>query len=300
MLKVAYSELYPHPLPAGHRFPMLKYELIPEQLLYEGIVQSASFFEPIPVDEQSVLCCHDAGYWLRLKNEALTDKEARRIGFPQSYRLVLREITITGGTISCCDYARQFGVSLNVSGGTHHAFADRGEGFCLLNDVAIAAQYQLDHSLAQRVLIIDLDVHQGNGTAKLFEHDPRVFTFSMHGKANFPLIKEQSSFDIALETGTDDAYFLKTLAEHLPRIIDLHQPDLAIYVAGVDVLASDRLGKLSLTLGGCAARDKFVFETCRKNAIPVAVVMAGGYSPAVKDIVDAHCNTYKMAQWVYF
>jgi acetoin utilization deacetylase AcuC-like enzyme len=300
MLKVAYSDLYPHPLPHGHRFPMLKYELIPEQLLYEGIIQPRSLFEPTPIDEATVLRCHTHDYWQRLKNETLTDKEARRIGFPQSKQLVLREITITGGTIACCEFARQYGVALNVSGGTHHAFADRGEGFCLLNDVAIAAQYQLDHGLAKRVLIIDLDVHQGNGTAKLFESDSHVFTFSMHGKANFPLVKEHSSLDIPLETGTDDAFFYKTLAEHLPRIIDAHQPDLAIYVAGVDVLASDRLGKLSLTLEGCAARDKFVFETCKRNGIPVAVVMAGGYSPQVKDIVDAHCNTFKMAQWVYF
>jgi acetoin utilization deacetylase AcuC-like enzyme len=208
MLKIAYSPIYQHSLPEGHRFPMLKYELIPEQLLYEGTCNPENFFSPHPVDEKWILRTHTEKYWEDLKNLSLDPKMIRKIGFPLSEQLVLRETIITQGTIDCSVYAQKFGVSMNVAGGTHHAYTDKGEGFCLLNDVAIASNYLLDNGLATKILVIDLDVHQGNGTAEIFQNEPRVFTFSMHGKENYPLHKEHSDLDIALKTFTKDDEYL--------------------------------------------------------------------------------------------
>ena len=207
MLKIAYSPIYQHSLPEGHRFPMLKYELIPEQLIYEGTCTPENFFSPNPVDEKWILRTHTETYWEDLKNLTLDAKMIRKIGFPLSRQLVLREKIITQGTIDCSVYAQKYGISMNIAGGTHHAYTDRGEGFCLLNDVAITSNYLLDNGLATKILVIDLDVHQGNGTAKIFQNEPRVFTFSMHGKENYPLHKEQSNLDIELKTYTkDDEY----------------------------------------------------------------------------------------------
>ena len=200
MLKIAYDPIYAHPLPEGHRFPMLKYELIPAQLMHEGAIGYENLFRPKPCREEIILWTHDADYLHNLKTLQLSPQHIRRIGFPLSKALVKRELIITQGTIDCCHHAFKYGVSMNVAGGTHHAFADRGEGFCLLNDMAVASNYLLHEKLAGKILIIDLDVHQGNGTAKLFENEPRVFTFSMHGGHNYPFIKEKSDLDIALPT----------------------------------------------------------------------------------------------------
>lgn len=300
MLKIAWSDYYAHPLPENHRFPMAKYTLIPEQLLYEGTITEANLFQPQALTEAEVILTHDADYWRRLRDQELTPREIRKTGFPLSERLVYREINIGEGTWQCARFAQEYGVAMNVSGGTHHAFTDRGEGFCLLNDIAMAANLMLRDGLAQRILVVDLDVHQGNGTAEIFRDEPRVFTFSMHCRVNYPLEKEQSDLDIAIEPFTTDAPYLSTLRETLPRLLDEFQPDFAFYLSGVDILETDKLGKLSMTRAGCKERDRFVFETMKKNAIPVSVSMGGGYSPRLVDIVEAHCNTYRVASEVYF
>ena len=300
MLKIAFDPIYAHPLPEGHRFPMLKYELIPQQLLYEGVISEANLFSPEPLDEETILLTHDKEYWEQLRDLTLPPKEQRRIGFPLTAQLVEREIRIAKGTIDGCNYAFENGIAFNVAGGTHHAGSNWGEGFCLLNDQAIAANYLLNKGLAQFILIIDLDVHQGNGTAEIFEREPRVFTFSMHGDKNFPFRKERSDLDIPLPDGVTDDEFLGIVYRTVPQLIAQQKPDFIFYLSGVDVLASDKLGKLALTKDACKERDRFVLQQCKNAGIPVQVSMGGGYSPQIKDIVDAHCNTYKVATDLYF
>jgi acetoin utilization deacetylase AcuC-like enzyme len=300
MLKIAFDPIYAHPLPEGHRFPMLKYELIPGQLLHEGLISKANLFSPGPMAEELIVATHDQNYWGQLRDLTLSSQEQRRIGFPLSACLVEREIRIGQGTIDGCNYAMRYGIAFNVAGGTHHAGSNWGEGFCLLNDQAMAANYLLNNKLAKSILIIDLDVHQGNGTAQIFEHEPRVFTFSMHGANNFPYRKEKSDLDIPLDDGTNGETYLKILEHTLPQLIKQHQPDFIFYLAGVDVLASDKLGKLALTKEDCRKRDEFVLRQAKVNNIPVQVSMGGGYSPQIKDIVEAHCNTYRIASDLYF
>jgi acetoin utilization deacetylase AcuC-like enzyme len=298
-LMIAWAPIYAHPLPEGHRFPMLKYELIPEQLLHEGLITQENIFSPSICTDEIVLLTHDAAYLQKLHAQTLTAKEQRHIGFPQSAQLTQRELTIVQGTIDCCTYAYKNGVALNVAGGTHHAFADRGEGFCLLNDMAVAANYLLHHKMAQKIVVIDLDVHQGNGTAKIFEHNKEVYTFSMHGGHNYPFIKEKSDWDIALADGTTDTQYLELLEATLQQIMTVVKPDFAFYLSGVDVLATDKYGKLQLSLDGCAARDSMVFTTLKNNNIPCAVAMGGGYSADIKIIVEAHCNTFRIAKDIF-
>jgi acetoin utilization deacetylase AcuC-like enzyme len=300
MLKIAYSPIYKYKLPEGHRFPMMKYELLPEQLLYEGTISENSFFHPDALTEDIILDTHDALYWKKLKDQDLSVKEIRKIGFPLSPELVIRGTHISQGTIDCAMYAQQYGVALNIAGGTHHAYAGHGEGFCLLNDIAIASNYLLKQKLATQILVVDLDVHQGNGTAKLFENNPNVFTFSMHGAKNYPNRKEKSDLDIGLPDKTEDDFFLKTLYYQLPKLIDQVQPDFIFYLSGVDVLATDKLGRLSMTISGAKERDRFVFDCCQKNDIPVAVSMGGGYSERLADIIEAHANTFRVAMDLYF
>ena len=300
MLKIAYSPIYQHSLPEGHRFPMLKYELIPEQLIYEGTCTPENFFSPNPVDEKWILRTHTKVYWEDLKNLTLDAKMIRKIGFPLSEQLILRETIITQGTIDCSVYAQKYGISMNIAGGTHHAYTDRGEGFCLLNDVAITSNYLLDSGLASKILVIDLDVHQGNGTAEIFQNESRVFTFSMHGKENYPLHKEQSDLDIELKTYTKDEEYLNILFEILPRLIQEQKPDFLFYISGVDILETDKLGKLSVSIQGCYRRDEFVFEQAKLNKLPIVVSMGGGYSPKITDIVEAHCNTFRLAEKMFF
>jgi acetoin utilization deacetylase AcuC-like enzyme len=298
-LQIAFDPIYAHPLPEGHRFPMLKYELIPEQLLYEGTISPNNLFSPPPCPDDIVLLTHDKEYLDKLHHQTLSAKEQRHIGFPQSPMLTQRELIITQGTIDCCAHALQHGVALNVAGGTHHAFADRGEGFCLLNDFAVAANYLLHKKIHEKILIIDLDVHQGNGTANIFRDQPAVFTFSMHGKNNYPFRKEKSDLDVELPDGTNDDEYLELLHQHLPGIIYDFKPSFAFFLSGVDVLATDKFGKLKLTMDGCKKRDRFVFESLSKNNIPCTVAMGGGYSADVKVITEAHCNTYRLAKEIY-
>ncbi|WP_343487182.1 histone deacetylase [Allomuricauda sp. d1] len=300
MLKVAYHPIYRHPLPEGHRFPMVKYELLPEQLLHEGTCINENFFEPLLPDDGHILNVHDAGYYQNLVNLNLKPSEQRKIGFPLSKELVQRERIIADGTIKGCEFALQYGIAMNIAGGTHHAYSNRGEAFCMLNDQAIGARYLQSKSLAKKILIVDLDVHQGNGTAEIFQDDASVFTFSMHGRGNYPFKKEQSDLDIPLEKNTDDATYLSILKETLPKLIEQTEPDFVFYLCGVDVLESDKLGTLGMTLKGCAARDRFVLETCKNLNIPVQCSMGGGYSKDIKIIVEAHANTFRLAQEIYF
>ncbi|MEH6306490.1 histone deacetylase [Olivibacter sp. CPCC 100613] len=295
MLKIAFDPLYIHPVPLGHRFPMLKYELIPEQLVYEGTVVSSSFFRPREIDEYYIKLAHRDTYWEKLKNLSLSTKEERRTGFSLSERLISRELRIAQGTIECCIYALQDGIAFNVAGGTHHAGSDWGEGFCLLNDQAIGAHYLLAQKKVEKILIIDLDVHQGNGTAEIFQNEQRVFTFSMHCQRNFPFRKERSDLDIGLPEGLADEAYLTILKRNLATLFSQVKPDFVFYLAGVDVLETDKLGRLCLSKQGCKMRDEIVFEHCKRFGVPVQVSMGGGYSVQIKDIVDAHCNTFKAA-----
>lgn len=279
---------------------MIKYELLPEQLVYEGTVSEDHFFEPAAATAETILETHDATYWKRLSNLELSRSEQRKTGFEHSAELILRERVINQGTIDCAEFALQYGMAMNIAGGTHHAFSDRGEGFCLLNDIAMAANYLLNHKDFERILVIDLDVHQGNGTAEIFQQDPRVFTFSMHGQHNYPMHKEQSDLDIPLPDGTTDEVYLKALYHHLPRIIDSFEPEFVFFQSGVDVLATDKLGKLGMTIQGCKERDRFVLETCKRHQLPLVASMGGGYSARVAYIVEAHANTYRLAQSIFF
>ncbi|WP_306473160.1 histone deacetylase [Sphingobacterium sp. 1.A.5] len=255
MLKIAHHTAYIHPLPEGHRFPMMKYELIPEQLLYEGLVKIDNFFEPELVDRQIVYLAHDKQYTDDLLNLRLDPKMIRRIGFPMSESLVNRELYLIDGSIKASLEAIKTGVSFNTAGGTHHAGKDFGEGFCLLNDQAVAAAYLLHEKIANKILIIDLDVHQGNGTAHIFEDHDQIITFSIHGEKNFPFKKEKSHFDIALHDGSEDEEYLNILNDTLPTLFDRVEPEFVYFQSGVDVLGTDKLGKFNMTLEGCRLRD---------------------------------------------
>ncbi|MBW8201329.1 histone deacetylase [Flagellimonas abyssi] len=299
MLKIAYHPIYKHPLPVGHRFPMIKYELLPQQLLYEGTCTEDNFFEPSFPEDRHILAAHDEEYYRNLVGLQLSKREARKIGFPLSEALVKRERIIADGTIKGCHFALENGIAMNIAGGTHHAYSDRGEAFCMLNDQAIGARYLLNQKLAKKILIVDLDVHQGNGTAEIFQTDHSVFTFSMHGKGNYPFKKETSDLDVPLEKGTTDDEYLSILKKTLPELLEQVRPDFIFYLCGVDVLESDKLGTLSMTLEGCKERDRIVLQTCNDAQIPVQCSMGGGYSPDIKIIVEAHANTFRLAQDIY-
>lgn len=300
MLKIAHHPLYKHPLPEGHRFPMEKYELLPEQLIYEGTCTAKNFFQPeIPADED-ILRVHSESYFQALLEGRLDRKSMRKIGFPWSKELITRERIIVDGTIKAGEYALENGIAMNIAGGTHHAYSDQAEGFCIFNDQAIGARFLQHKNLVKKILIVDLDVHQGNGTAEIFQNDPSVFTFSMHGKHNYPFQKEKSNLDIELNDGTRDDEYLSLLKETLPTLIQAEKPDFIFYLSGVDILKSDKLGRLACTIAGCKERDRFVLQTCRDFDIPVECSMGGGYSARLKDILEAHANTYRMAQEIYF
>lgn len=299
MLPIAFHPIYKHPLPDGHRFPMLKYELLPQQLLHEGIVTESDFFTPGIPDLQYILAVHDKKYVDELINLTLEARAARKIGFPLSAELVERELRIAQGTILGCEKALQTGIAFNIAGGTHHAYSNRGEAFCLLNDQAIGAQYLLDKNLASKILIIDLDVHQGNGTAEIFQNNPNVFTFSVHGKSNYPFKKEASDLDVALPDKTGDEEYLRIINNTVPELIQREKPDFIFYLSGVDILDSDKLGKLGCSIEGCKKRDEIIFSLCHRLGIPVQCSMGGGYSPEIKTIIEAHTNTYRIAKNIF-
>lgn len=299
MLPIAFHPIYKHPLPEGHKFPMLKYELLPQQLLLEGIVEENDFFPPDRADLRYIYAVHDKDYVDSLLDLTLDARAQRKIGFPLSAALIERELRIAQGTILGCEKAFETGVAFNIAGGTHHAFTNRGEGFCMLNDQAIAANYLLEEKLASKILIIDLDVHQGNGTAEIFQHNSNVFSFSVHGQTNYPFKKEVSDLDIGLPNRTADEEYLKVINEYVPKLIDQEKPDFIFYLSGVDILESDKLGNLSVSGDGCKKRDEIVLSNCEKFQIPVQVSMGGGYSPEIKTIIGAHTNTYIVAADLY-
>lgn len=299
-MKIAFHPAYSYPLPKGHRFPMEKYELLPQQLLHEGTCKPENFFEPAMPSKKHILAVHTVEYFESILNLTIDKSAARKIGFPLSEALIQREQLITQGTIAGSEYALKHGIALNIAGGTHHAYTDHGEGFCMLHDQAVAARYLQKKGLASKVLIVDLDVHQGNGTAEIFENDDSVFTFSMHGAGNYPFKKEKSDLDIAIPDGSGDEIYLQKLKQILPKLIDTQNPDFIFYLSGVDILKSDKLGRLNCTVEGCKERDRFVLQTCKDLHIPVQVSMGGGYSPEIKTIIDAHANTFRVAQKIYF
>ncbi len=300
MLKIAYDLLYKHLLKENHRFPMIKYEMIPEQLIKEGTCNINNFFIPSEIDDSTILLTHDKNYYYRLMNQELNDKEKRAIGFPMSDRLVQREKKIIQGTVECAMHAINHGISMNIAGGTHHAFSNRAEAFCILNDQAIASNYLINKGLSKKVLILDLDVHQGNGTAEIFKNNKQVFTVSFHGKNNYPFRKEVSDFDYGFEDKTDDKEYLKIISNEIPRLIESFEPDFIFYLSGVDIIENDKLGKLSVSLEGCKLRDNFVLNYCKNNKLPVQVSMGGGYSIEINEIVEAHSNTFRIAQEIFF
>ncbi len=299
MIKIAWDPIYVHPLPEKHRFPMEKYELLPQQLKYEGSFNKENFFAPEPLEVDQLLTVHDPNYWERLSTLKLERREQLRSGFPHSKQLIERELVITGGSLQASLFALENGIAFNIAGGTHHAYADRAEGFCLLNDIAISASYLLRKKLAKQILVVDLDVHQGNGTAKIFEQDESVFTFSMHGAHNYPLKKEKSDLDVGLEDGINGNKYLELLHHYLPNLIAKVKPDFIFYQSGVDILEGDKLGRLGVSLKDCKRRDRFVLETAKKQNIPLMACMGGGYSPKIKNIVEAHANTYRVAREIF-
>ena len=300
MLKIAHDLLYKHLLKENHRFPMIKYEMIPEQLIKEGTCNMNNFFIPGEIDDSTILLTHDKNYYYRLLNQELNDKEKRAIGFPMSDRLVQREKKIIQGTVECALHALEHGISMNIAGGTHHAFSNRAEAFCILNDQAIASNYLINNGLSNKILILDLDVHQGNGTAEIFKNNNQVFTVSFHGKNNYPFRKEISDFDYGFEDKTEDREYLKIIKNEVPRLIESFEPDFIFYLSGVDIIENDKLGKLSVSLEGCKLRDKFVLDYCKMNKLPVQISMGGGYSKEINDIVEAHSNTFRLAQEIFF
>lgn len=300
MLKVAYSKIYNHPLPENHRFPMEKYDLIPKKLIAEKTFSKNNFFEPGILNKEDVLLTHSNDYYNKLVSQSLSKKEIRPIGFPLSKLLIEREKKIAQGTIECVSFSIKNGISMNIAGGTHHAFADKGEGFCMLNDQAIAANYLLYNDLAKKILIIDLDVHQGNGTASIFKNDMNVFTLSFHGKKNYPFKKEKSDLDIEFDDGTEDIEYLTKLEDVIPNIIKILNPDFIFYLSGVDILKTDKLGRLSLSIEGCKKRDSIILNLCKTFNIPLQISMGGGYSKNIEDIINAHCNTFRLAKEIYF
>tara|TARA_B100001287_G_C22672464_1_gene525942 strand:- start:487 stop:1386 length:900 start_codon:yes stop_codon:yes gene_type:complete len=293
MLKIAFDPVYILKLPINHRFPMLKYELIPQQLIYEGVVNHENFFSPQKVSEYWLEKSHDKQYITNLKKLNLSKSEIRKTGFPLSKDLVNREFIITQGTLDCVDYAIKYGAAANIAGGTHHAFRDRGEGFCLFNDVATASLYSLEKYDFKSVLIIDLDVHQGNGTASILKNNHKIFTFSMHGEKNYPFHKEKSNLDIGLSDGTNGKDYLKILNQTLEKLKYQLNPDIIFYISGVDILETDKLGRLNVSREACKKRDEMVYDFSKTKKAPIVTVMGGGYSKKIYDIVEAHCNTFK-------
>ncbi len=300
MYTIALHPKYVLSVPQHHRFPMEKYELLPLQLLHRGVVHSSQFFQPDTAAIAPILAVHDALYIYNFLHYRLSDSEVRRIGFKHNKALVERELLLVEGTIRGAENALRDGIAFNIAGGTHHACRGHGEGFCMINDQGVAARYLLDHyHHIRKVLIIDLDVHQGNGTADLFKHSSDVFTFSMHCEKNYPFRKTTSHLDIGLEVGTGDDTYLRQLEATLHQLVKEVAPDFIFYQAGVDILHTDKMGKLNCTIKGCASRDRLVFDIARSHGIPLQCSMGGGYSANISDILEAHTNTYIQANEVY-
>lgn len=288
-LKAFYSDRFVLPLPAAHRFPMEKYRLLRERVACE--LPQVYLAEPMAVGDEILCLAHSPEYVRRLCVGDLSRKEMQRIGFPWSPEMVERSRRSTGATIMACDWALKEGVAVNLAGGTHHAYADRGEGFCCFNDAMVAARLMQSQARAKNIAIVDLDVHQGNGTAHMAQEDASIFTVSIHGAGNYPFTKEQSDIDIELADGCSDAIYLEALDQALMSLCKSFTPDLVIYLAGADPFEGDRLGRLSLSKNGLALRDERLFSFCREQGVPVAVAMAGGYAQPISHTVDIHFQT---------
>lgn len=294
-MKVYYSDRYVIPLPEGHRFPMPKYNLLRQRVVESGLIPDENLIEAEPATDEQLLRVHTQEYLEKVLHGGLNEKEIRRIGLPWSPQLVERSRQSVGNTIAACRSALEEGIAVSLGGGTHHAYPDHGEGYCVFNDIAVAAKAMITEGFARRIVILDCDVHQGNGTAAIFSGDPTVFTFSIHGAKNFPYHKEASNLDIALPDGTRDEAYLETLQDGVRHSLEAAQAELAIYLAGADPFAGDRLGRLSLSKAGLAQRDHLVFAACRNWGVPVAVTMAGGYSKDINDTADIHFQTVQKA-----
>ena len=294
-----YSPYYYADIGEGHVFPIRKFELVRDVLLNEGTLTQDELIEPQPAKIEDLLLVHTEDYINRLVNGELTAKEVRKLGLPWSQSLVRRTFHAISGTINASFHALEDGISSNLAGGTHHAYPDRGEGFCVLNDVAVAIRILQREKLAERFLIIDCDVHQGNGTAFIFQNSPEVFTFSMHGAKNYPLFKEKSTLDIELADGAGDKEFLETLSEALPRI-SLHNPDIIFYLGGADPFEKDKLGRLNLSIEGLMKRDELVLQFAKEHNTPIVTTMSGGYALDINDTVEIHCNTIRAVKKVFF
>ena len=282
----------------NHSYPMDKYRLVPERLLAEGILTPDVIVEPQPIALGDILRVHTPAYVHAFINGTLERKAMLRLGLPWSQELVHRAFAVIGGTLGAARAALRDGIAANLAGGTHHAFADHGEGYCVFNDLVIVLRRLRADGCISRALIIDLDAHQGNGTAALCQTDPDTFTFSMHGENNYPAHKEQSSWDIALPDGTTDEQYLGLLEESLPVLLQQARPDLILYQAGVDVLRGDRFGKLALSMAGVGERDRFVYAFARRAGIPLVVTLGGGYARDINRIVAAHCQTVRAAKTI--
>jgi acetoin utilization deacetylase AcuC-like enzyme len=305
-MKAFYSDTFVLPLPETHRFPMAKYQLLRQELVEQGVIAPRDLEVPEPAAWDDLRLVHDADYVDRVAGGTLPTEVQRRIGFPWSPEMVERSRRSVGATIAA---AREVvgarpsirsaraghAVAANLAGGTHHAFSDRGEGYCVFNDVAVAARVLQRDGLTHRAVVVDCDVHQGNGTASIFRDDPSVFTLSLHGAHNFPFKKEVSDLDVTFGDGAGDDEYLSALAAHLPHVLDAHRPDLVFYLAGADPYENDRLGRLKLTIKGLQTRDRMVFSACRQRDLPIVITMSGGYCPDVHAIVSIHLNTIREA-----
>ncbi|HSE23081.1 MAG TPA: histone deacetylase [Pyrinomonadaceae bacterium] len=297
-MRVFYTPRYYAEIGHGHIFPIRKFEMVRDQLLAEETLRVDELIEPEPASIEQVKLVHTEDYITRLCDGTLTPKEIRRLGLPWSQSLVTRSFYAVGGTIAASRSAVELGYGSNLAGGTHHSFADRGEGFCVLNDVAVAIRTLLKESLINRAAIVDCDVHQGNGTATIFSSDHDTFTFSMHGANNYPLFKATSHLDIELADGTSDDEYLSTLTENLPHVFRF-DPDIVFYLAGADPYVNDKLGRLALSIPGLRERDALVLRECYEHEIPVVTVMSGGYGKNIKDTIEIHCNTIRMVKEIF-
>jgi acetoin utilization deacetylase AcuC-like enzyme len=297
-MQVFYTPRYYAQIGEGHVFPIRKFELVRDRLLAEGTLDPSEIVAPTPAPLEDVLLVHTEDYVTRLCNGQLTVKEVRRLGLPWSESLVRRSFYAVGGTLGATQAALVNGYSSNLAGGTHHSFADRGEGFCVLNDVAIAIRAMRARKLIRRAAIVDCDVHQGNGTATIFAADDDTFTFSMHGANNYPLFKAQSTLDVELPDGTQDDAYLESLARHLPTVF-AHEPDIVFYLAGADPFARDKLGRLALSIDGLRERDVYVLGECYEREVPVVTVMSGGYGKDINDTIEIHCNTIRTVKQIF-
>jgi acetoin utilization deacetylase AcuC-like enzyme len=297
-VQVFYTPRYYADIGQGHIFPIRKFELVREKLLAEGTLHPEEIVEPEPAPLEDVLLVHTEDYVSRLRSGDLTTKEIRRLGLPWSESLVRRSFYAVGGTLAATQASLAHGYSSNLAGGTHHSFPDRGEGFCVLNDVAIAIRAMRARKLIRRAAIVDCDVHQGNGTATIFNGDPNTFTFSMHGANNYPLFKAQSTLDVELPDGTSDTAYIETLAAHLPQVFR-SDPEIVFYLAGADPYRGDKLGRLALSIDGLRERDAYVLRKCYEREIPIVTVMSGGYGKDINDTIEIHCNTIRMVKEIF-